>query len=150
MFPQALAVSVTRNILSHSSFWRRSVVFTINYTFHMYSFLRQIYFPRQISRCPVTCCCNVFTTIMYANMFSFWYMRVYKIKFVKLWLFYRKILDNWITYYVVLSTRLAVILKFPYLSCYDFSITNQFYWQVGEAQWLRKNLCMSQQFQTSK
>ena len=35
---------------------------------------------------------------------------------------------------VILSTRLAVILKFPYLCCYGVSITKEFNWQAGEVQ----------------
>ena len=34
---------------------------------------------------------------------------------------------------VILSTRLAAILKFPYLCCYAVLITKQFNWQPGEA-----------------
>ena len=35
---------------------------------------------------------------------------------------------------VILSTRLAVILKFQYLFCYGVSITKEFNWQADEAQ----------------
>ena len=36
---------------------------------------------------------------------------------------------------VILSTRLAVILKFPYLCRYGVSITKEFNWQAGEVQY---------------
>ena len=39
-----------------------------------------------------------------------------------------------ITWVVILSTMLAVILKFAYLCCYGVSITKEFNWQAGEVQ----------------
>ena len=44
-----------------------------------------------------------------------------------------------------------VILKFLYLSCYDVSITDQFYWQASEAQCFdcEKICACARQFQTS-
>ena len=50
-----------------------------------YTFLASFYI-----RCTLTFCCNFFTTIMYANMFSFLYIRVDKVKFAKLRLFVQR------------------------------------------------------------
>ena len=47
---------------------------------------------------------------------------------------------------VILITRLAVILKFPYMCCYGVLITKQFNWQAGEAQCFDCHLYISHFF----